>query len=65
MAGRPSKVRSVPPVHEQMNERAEQEERVRHRPQEMRSVFFPEEECCDGQEQAQTQPQRDAKQLPS
>ena len=57
-----SRMRSavVAPMHEEMNDRAEEQQRVRHHAQNVRSVLLPEEERRDRQKQAEAQPCRDS-----
>jgi hypothetical protein len=54
---------AVPTVHEQMNDRAEQQEDIRERPEQVCSVFLPEEETRNGQEEAEPEPHRKARGL--
>lgn len=53
-------VAAVTPVHEHVDDRAEQEEHVRHGAEDVRAVLLPQEEDGDRQEQAEAQPQREA-----
>jgi hypothetical protein len=46
-------VLAVAPVHEQMENRAQQEERVGECPEDVCLVLFPQEEERDGREQAE------------
>ena len=52
-------VPAVAPVHEQMENRAEQKKRIGQRPENVRLVLFPQEEERDRREQAEPQEPRD------
>jgi hypothetical protein len=52
-------VSAISTMHEQMNKRAEQEKDIRHGAKNVHPVLFPEKEDCDGQEQADTEPEWD------
>lgn len=54
---------AVSAVHEQVNDRAEQQQCVRQRAEHMRPVLGHEEKGCDGNEDAESQPHWDAKGL--
>jgi hypothetical protein len=47
-------------MHEQMNDRAEQQEDIRQRAEQVCSVFLPEEETRNGQKEAEREPHRKA-----
>ena len=58
IAGRRLVVR-VPAVHEEMDERAEQEQRVWQHPKQMRPMLLPQEKDRDREKHAQPEPERD------
>lgn len=63
VAGATSAVAAMPAVHEQVEKRAEKEQRVRERPENVRLVFFPEEEQRDRSKKAEPQHPRDVEGL--
>ena len=52
---------AVAPVHEEVNDRAQKQEGVWQHAKNVRSVFLEQEERCDRQKKADTQPDGDPK----
>lgn len=63
VTGATSAVAAMPAVHEQVEKRAEKEQCVRERPENVRLVFFPEEEQRDRGKKAEPQHPRDVEGL--
>jgi hypothetical protein len=57
-------VPTVPAMHEQVNDWAQQEQYVRQCTQKMSAVLFPQEEGCHAEEHAGAHPIREAPALP-
>jgi hypothetical protein len=51
-------VATVTSMHEQVNDRAEQQQRIRRDSEDVCPVLLPKEEGCNGQKQAEAQPAR-------
>ena len=65
MSGRASAVAAMTAVHEQVDDGAEQKQRIRHCSQDVGSVLLPEEKRSDCQEKAHAKPHRESKRFAS